>query len=366
VATTGNQKVYPTTTHTYVLTATGAGGTTTASAVVTVVPGSTQGLQAVNHIIYMLQENRSFDSYFGKLGDYRAANGYGAATEVDGLPPNASNPSEDRKVIVPAFHIQTMCIENISPDWLESHAAYNLSVPGSDTFTGDGFVHNGQGLAQFAGRIIETSNTSSSVTVSPKVTTNYYLYSSRNGPSLSRVSVNVGTTAANSFFADPQTIAPGSSTSLKWDIPNATSVTIDNGVGTFTISSGSAPVTPAATTTYQLTATLGASTVNMSTTVTISTNPGMTFTASATSIAVGQSVTLQWNIPGATMALVIVRWVTTMRPICRTTTLWHPILPPLIAGSRQYRVTANPIASTHSPLPVTDMRMIPAHSTLIR
>jgi phospholipase C len=116
--------------------------------------------------------------------------------------------------------------------------------------------------------------------------------------------VNVGTTAANSFFADPQTIAPGSSTTLKWDIPNATSVTIDNGVGTFTTPNGSAPVNPTATTTYQLTATVGANTVKMSSTVTVSTTQGTTFTASATSIAAGQSVTLQWNIPGASKALV--------------------------------------------------------------
>src|SRR5215467_7745150 len=29
-------------------------------------------LQNVNHIIFMMQENRSFDAYFGKINDYRA------------------------------------------------------------------------------------------------------------------------------------------------------------------------------------------------------------------------------------------------------------------------------------------------------
>jgi hypothetical protein len=40
-------------------------------------------LQSVNHIIFMMQENRSFDAYFGKLNDYRASLGLGRDT--DGL-----------------------------------------------------------------------------------------------------------------------------------------------------------------------------------------------------------------------------------------------------------------------------------------
>jgi phospholipase C len=47
--------------------------------------------QAVNHIIVMVQENRSFDQYLGKLPDYWAANGY-ASVQFDGLPSTASNP----------------------------------------------------------------------------------------------------------------------------------------------------------------------------------------------------------------------------------------------------------------------------------
>ncbi len=36
------------------------------------------GLQGIKHIIVMLQENRSFDSYFSALGDY--------ALHHDGIP----------------------------------------------------------------------------------------------------------------------------------------------------------------------------------------------------------------------------------------------------------------------------------------
>src|SRR5690349_20017337 len=45
----------------------------------------------VNHIIFTLQENRSFDSYFGKLPG------------VEGLPANASNPAADGTLIA-AYH----------------------------------------------------------------------------------------------------------------------------------------------------------------------------------------------------------------------------------------------------------------------
>ena len=47
-------------------------------------PGATPGsLQSVNHIIFMVQENRSFDAYFGKINDYRAS--LGLARDADDL-----------------------------------------------------------------------------------------------------------------------------------------------------------------------------------------------------------------------------------------------------------------------------------------
>jgi hypothetical protein len=88
---TGSIAVTPAATTTYTLTATGPGGTTTATATVTVGNSTVQGLQKLNHIIMMFQENRGFDHYFGKLNDYRAT--LGLPPDVDGMPPNASNPN---------------------------------------------------------------------------------------------------------------------------------------------------------------------------------------------------------------------------------------------------------------------------------
>ncbi len=117
--------------------------------------GSIQGVQAVNHIIFLAEENRSFDHYFGKLDDYRLSQGLGA--DVDGLPNDCSSTNSDWTVPcsamnkspdaagVPttpiyAFHLKTMCIENTSADWIASHWDFNAEAPASPTFLGDGFV----------------------------------------------------------------------------------------------------------------------------------------------------------------------------------------------------------------------------------
>jgi len=55
----------------------------------------------------------------------------------------------------------------------------------------------------------------------------------------------------SSFIANPPSISAGSSTTLSWNVSNATSVTIEPGIGTVD-SSGSISVSPASSTTYIL------------------------------------------------------------------------------------------------------------------
>jgi len=57
----------------------------------------------------------------------------------------------------------------------------------------------------------------------------------------------------NAFNADPAGITAGSSSTLSWDVSNAIAVTIDNGVGSVGLA-GTRVVSPAADTTYTLTA----------------------------------------------------------------------------------------------------------------
>jgi len=57
----------------------------------------------------------------------------------------------------------------------------------------------------------------------------------------------------NSFTAEPSTIVRGESSTLRWEVANATEVTIDGGIGTVS-ARGSRQVSPTANTTYRMTA----------------------------------------------------------------------------------------------------------------
>lgn len=75
------------------------------------------------------------------------------------------------------------------------------------------------------------------------------------------------------FRADPASTGPGQAVTLRWSTVNATSVSIDNGVGPQP-PTGSAVVRPLVTTTYTLTATGSGSAASRTATVTISTAAG--------------------------------------------------------------------------------------------
>ena len=105
------------------------------------------GVLNINHIVFMVQENRSFDSYFGQLPVYWAANGF-PSQQFDGIPKNASNPNVSGSGTVSAFHFSTECIENLSPSWNESHLDWNLQAPSSGTPALNGFVWNAANYAK--------------------------------------------------------------------------------------------------------------------------------------------------------------------------------------------------------------------------
>ena len=73
----------------------------------------------------------------------------------------------------------------------------------------------------------------------------------------------------SSFTATPSAAAPGQQVTLAWNVSGATNVTVDNGIGDVT-SKTSVTVTPAATTTYTLTATGSTGAVTAQTTVIVS------------------------------------------------------------------------------------------------
>jgi phospholipase C len=121
-------------------------------------PVATATLQnSVNHIIILAQENRSFDHYFGHLMQYWQKNGYPQATNgttLDGMPDTASNVGDPPAgggpaPTITAFALNTMCVENPSPSWNESHVDFNKNDSLSTVFLGDGFART----AGFEGQI---------------------------------------------------------------------------------------------------------------------------------------------------------------------------------------------------------------------
>lgn len=130
--TTGTVPVSPTKTTTYTATATDPSGVTTTAKAVVTISGALQ--QSINHIIWLVQENRSFDSYFGKLGLYRVNHNPPLPEEINGVD-NDMNPAFTLKDLngnpVHPFHYQTECTDNLTPAWNESH--FDVDPPSGGT-----------------------------------------------------------------------------------------------------------------------------------------------------------------------------------------------------------------------------------------
>jgi len=122
-------------------------------------PGSLN--TSVNHIIIMVQENRSFDSYFGNMTTFRQQS-------TPPIPINSSdgkindlsqavgftNPSPVAGNIAP-YHTGSVCTENLSPDWQEHHIQINHVDPAAASptnFDMKGFVPVAIGESQFFAR----------------------------------------------------------------------------------------------------------------------------------------------------------------------------------------------------------------------
>jgi hypothetical protein len=143
--------------------------------------------------------------------------------------------------------------------------------------------------------------TSGSVSVSPTSTTTYTLTANGPGGQVTKTATVTVTQPAPTvtFTANPTTVGSGQASTLTWNTTNATSVTIDNGVGSQPLS-GSTIVHPTLTTTYTLTATGAGGTMTGSATVTVTSGPGISFTASPTLIGAGQPSMLSWSATNAT------------------------------------------------------------------
>ena len=145
---------------------------------------------------------------------------------------------------------------------------------------------------------------SGSQAVTPATTTTYILtatHGSQTATAQATVTVNSGggLPVIVSFAPNPATIDFGQSSSLQWVVQNATTVTIDNSIGTVGLT-GSHSISPAATTTYTITATNAVGTVTAKTTLTVITSVQiLSFTATPSSTLSGGTSILVCETKGA-------------------------------------------------------------------
>jgi len=150
----GTQTVTPTATVTYTASATGNSGNGTATATVSLVPANSTS--AVNHVVLMLQENHSFDNYFGMLNPYRKANGFnigsdGKDYEVDGIDDKLATTqvSDDEGAPFSLFKLKSTCIDDATSSWLESYGdVYRWDFTPSRPIKMDGFVHTAENYSK--------------------------------------------------------------------------------------------------------------------------------------------------------------------------------------------------------------------------
>ncbi len=171
-----------------------------------------------------------------------------------------------------------------------------------------------------------------------------------------------------SFAAQPATIQQGESSTLSWVVQNATSVTIDNGIGSVNASSGSVSVSPTQTTTYTLTATGASGTVTQRQTVTVTSvigNPQIIrFEANPMTINPGQQSTLSWTTSGGATATISsvgsvpLNGSTTVSPTQTTTYT-------LTVTSSDNKTVSAPITVVVAPISVPQIVVFTASPTVI-
>ena len=198
----------------------------------------------------------------------------------------------------------------------------NAAVPVIDTFTADAnTITAGESTtlewtttnatAVSITNVTGALEVDGSVSVSPTETTTYELTASDDDDATTdataRVTVTVNAAPVIDYFeAHPASIREGDRTILSWLTTNATSASIDQGVGSVTpVVGGITRVRPTTDTTYTLTAGNGAgaeTTATATVTVIPSTHTIDSFTVDDTTPAVGDSVTFTWTTSNADRA----------------------------------------------------------------
>jgi hypothetical protein len=328
VVTGTSKSVSPTATTTYTLTATNASGSVTAQASVTITavgapsiasftatpPSITAGQSSTLAWSVTGATTVSIDQGVGTVGSASSTTVSPTATTVYTLTATGAGGTATGQVAV--------SVSSATPV-ISTFTATPANITSGQSSTLAWATTGATALSIDQGVGVVTGTTSK--TVQPAADTTYTLTASNGGATVTKqVTVTVGAAVApaiTSFTASPASIKSGASTTLSWTVTGATSLSLDQGVGTVT--GTSKVLSPTASTTWLLTATSGAGSVTMPVTVTVHpTAPNAVIhefavdvagmdAAPATSAAnvgrfqqtavpQGQSVTLRWTVANAT------------------------------------------------------------------
>lgn len=182
-----------------------------------------------------------------------------------------------------------------------------ITLDGSGSYDPDGDPITFQWV-QEAGPAVTLSSPTTKITTFTAVSGAVYAFrlvvkDSFGAQSIARVSVSTQKAEPVRivfFAANPNQISSGQSSTLTWNVENATSVTI-SGIGTVA-ANGSAPVSPTQTTTYTLTATNGVNSQTATAVVVVNALQSKLqyCYATPTNIMAGESATLNWATANAT------------------------------------------------------------------
>ncbi|MBM3155201.1 MAG: hypothetical protein FJ008_07700 [Chloroflexi bacterium] len=204
----------------------------------------------------------------------------------------------------------TAYIDSITPTSTSAGESVNFAGHGTDP---DGTVVGYKWRSSLSGDLSNSASFQTS-SLTPGTHTIYFQVQDNQGNWSNEVTSTVTIAAApppttlppivNSFYTTPSTILAGSPATLSWNVSNATSVTIDPGIGAVA-SVGSIPILPVTSTVYTITATNSLGSVLAATQIIVlsSLPPDMpvinSFFASPAVVVKGSSTTLSWSVSNA-------------------------------------------------------------------
>ena len=297
----GSVTVTPGATTTYTLTLTGLGGTITKQVTVTVVPTPT-GTFSASPATIGAGSSSTLTWTSANATSASINNGVGSVTPVAGgsvtVTPTVTT-TYTLTLTGPTGTITQQATVTVigTPSGTLSSSPATINLGGTSTLTWSATNTTSSSINNGVGTVSPASG--GSVTVSPTATTTYTLTMTGLGGTNTATATVTIPAPTGSITASPTSILLGGSSTLSWTSTNATSASINNGVGGVA-TSGSVNVSPSATTTYTLTLTGPSGTTTGQVTITVYPPPTASLSASPATVNLGSASTLSWSTANAT------------------------------------------------------------------